>query len=115
MSAGRLRRRVFIAVAFGALTSTVAADGPRVPSELARDLAGLDGVRVTVAGTLGEVRTHISKRGERSYSFRVADEHAAVVVLASTRPACAPGARVIAHGIVDGRSRRLDATTVHCP
>jgi len=115
VSADRTRRSLLVLIACGTLVATAAADGPRLPSEVARDLSGLDGTRVTVVGTLGRVRTHISKRGERSYSFPVSDERAAVAVLASTRPACDAGARVIAHGIVDARSRRVDAATVQCP
>ena len=115
MSFARTGRRVLIAVACMALTAAAGADTPVLPSELARNIAGLDGQRVTVAGTLGQVRTHISKKGDRSYSFPVSDEHAAVAVLTPTPPACRRGARVIAQGIVDGRARRLDARTVACP
>ena len=115
MSLARTGRRVLIAVVCGALTTAAGADAPVLPSELARNITGLDGQRVTVAGTLGRVRTHISKKGERSYSFPVSDEHAAVAVLTPTPPACRQGARVIAQGIVDGRARRLDARTVACP
>ena len=105
-------RCVLLALACGTLTAAAGADTPVVPSELARNIAHLDGQRVTVAGTLGQVRRHISKKGDRAYSFPISDEHAAVAVLTSTPPACRAGARVIAQGIVDGRARRLDARTV---
>ena len=114
MSLARTGRRVLIAVACGTLTAAAGAD-PVLPSELARNIARLDGQRVTVAGTLGQVRRHISKKGDRAYSFPISDEHAAVAVLTPTPPACRQGARVIAQGIVDGRARRLDARTVACP
>jgi len=115
MSLGRAGRRALIAVACGALVGAAGADTPVLPSELARNITGLDGQRVTVAGTLGRVRTHISRKGDRSYSFPVSDEHAADAVLTPTPPACRQGARVIAQGVVDGRARRLDARTVACP
>jgi len=105
-------RCVLLALACGTLTAAAGADTPVVPSELARNIAHLDGQRVTVEGTLGQVRRHISKKGDRAYSFPISDEHAAVAVLTSTPPACRAGARVIAQGIVDGRARRLDARTV---
>ena len=115
MSLARTGRRVLIAVVCGALTTAAGADAPVLPSELARNIASMDGQRVTVAGTLGQVRRHISKKGDRAYSFPISDEHAAVAVLTPTPPACRQGARVIAQGIVDGRARRLDARTVACP
>jgi len=106
---------VALALACGMAGATAGADAPVPPSDLVRDFAGLDGKHVAVAGTIGQIRTHVSKRGERAYSFSVSDERAAVAVLTSSPPACRPGARVIAHGIVDGRSRRIDATVVSCP
>ena len=115
MSLARPGRCLLIVVACGALTAAAGADTPVLPSELARNIARLDGQRVTVAGRLGQVRTHISKKGDRAYSFPVSDEHAAVAVLTPTPPACRQGVRVIAQGIVDARARRLDARTVACP
>ncbi len=77
-------------------------------------LAGLDKMQVTVAGKLGQVHAHLSKKGERSYSFSLSDDANAVTVLARTRPACAPGTRVEVDGIVDRLSRRIDASRVSC-
>jgi hypothetical protein len=114
MSLARLVASVVVA-ALWASVMPAAAETSTGLADLARDIRRFDGKQVTVAGTLGKTRTHVSKRGERSYSFLVWGEGGAVAVLTSTPPACRPGARVTAHGIVDGRARRVDATTVLCP
>ncbi len=106
--------RVLVVLVCAALTPAAHAE-PAVPlPELARDLRAFDGQRVTVEGTFSQVRTHISKKGVRSYSFRVSQAGSAIAVLMSTPPGCRPGSRVTAQGIVDGRARRVDATSVTC-
>jgi hypothetical protein len=111
----RARRSTVVVAMCAALAAAAGAETIVPPSDLLRDIKSLDGKHVTVAGTLGRVRTHISKRGDRSYSFRVSDDHATVAVLSTTPPACHQGARVVAQGIVDGRAGRVDATSVSCP
>ena len=99
-----------------ALPAGAGADVAREPSAITSDLKSLDGKRLTLTGTFGRARTHFSKKGERSYSFRISDSTGAtIVVLTPTPPACRAGAHVVAEGIFDARARRLDAMSVACP
>ena len=109
-------RGVWAALLVTAATALAVAAGeaPVTPSEIVRQLADLDGAHVTVTGTLGQVRTHVSKKGERSYSFSLSDDTQAVTVLTRARPGCRPGGQVVVEGIVDRLSRRIDASLVSC-
>jgi hypothetical protein len=86
---------------------------PMSIEELLRDNAQLQGTSVTVLGTLRDVRAHLSKHGERRYSFELNDRGHSITVVAPSPPDCSVPSRVAVTGIVQ-RPLRLDALHVVC-
>jgi len=81
--------------------------------DIVRESTRLEGASVTVLGTLTDARTHLSKRGERQYSFQLNDRGRAIAVVSVSPPGCPEQSRVAVTGIVQ-RPLRLDATRVVC-
>jgi hypothetical protein len=82
--------------------------------ELLDDPSNFDGRPVAIQGTFGRLQTHVTRKGNRYYTFQLVQRERDVLVAVQDRPACSVGALVRVQGRFDGPKKRVDATMVTC-
>lgn len=83
-------------------------------SQILDDPASFDGQSVVLEGTLTKLQTHLSRKGDRYYSFRLSDGGRHLFVVAQGRPECGQGMPVTIEGRFERATKRVDATAVRC-
>ena len=101
---------------FAALAATIEHGhaGEMRLSELLDKPSNFDGRPVALQGTFGRARAHITRKGNRYYTFQLAQQGREVLVVVQDRPSCKVGALVRVKGRFDAPEKRVDAATVTC-
>ena len=76
--------------------------------------SSFDGRPVALQGTFGKLQPHVTRKGNRYYTFELGQDGRDVLVAVQDRPSCTVGALVRVKGRFDGLTKRVDATTVTC-
>jgi hypothetical protein len=97
----------------GAAVERGHADDMRL-GELLDNSASFDGRPVVLQGTFGRLEAHVTRKGNRYYTFQLVQRERDVLVAIQDRPSCTVGALVRVKGRFDGPKKRVDATTVTC-
>jgi len=82
--------------------------------ELLDSPSSFDGRPVALEGTFGRLQAHVTRKGNRHYTFELGQDGRDVLVAVQDRPFCTVGALVRVQGRFDGPRKRVDATTVTC-
>jgi len=82
--------------------------------ELLDNPSSFDGRPVALEGTFGRLQAHVTRKGNRYYTFQLGQDGRDVMVAVQDRPSCTVGALARVQGRFDGFTRRVDATTVTC-
>jgi hypothetical protein len=82
--------------------------------ELLDDPSNFDGRPVGLQGTFGRLEAHVTRKGNRYYTFQLIQRRREVLVAVQEKPACSVGALVRVQGRFDGSTKRIDAATVTC-
>ncbi len=97
----------------GAASQNGNAEGVRV-GELLDNSSSFDGRSLTLRGTFARLQTHITRKGNRYYTFELVQNERGVLVVIQDRPPCHVGALVHVKGRFNGLNKHLDATEVTC-
>jgi hypothetical protein len=82
--------------------------------ELLDNASSFDGRPVALEGTFGRLQAHVTRKGNRHYTFQLGQDGRDVLVAVQDRPSCDVGALVRVKGRFDGPNKRVDAATVTC-
>jgi hypothetical protein len=82
--------------------------------ELLDNSSNFDGRSVALQGTFARLEAHVTRKGNRYYTFQLGQDGRDVLVAVQDRPSCAVGALARVQGRFDGLTRHVDATTVTC-
>jgi hypothetical protein len=91
-----------------------AAAGETRLEEVLQDPSRFDGRSVVLRGTLTRLQSHVSRKGNRYYTFALTEGGRDILVLAQARPDCKEGAIISVHGQFDRATKRIDAKAVEC-
>jgi YcxB-like protein len=113
--AGRPTALPLVAVVGAGVLMAVAGHAGEVPlRELLDHPSNFDGRSVALQGRLGRLQTHVTRKGNRYYTFELAQQGRDVLVAIQDRPSCGAGVVVRVKGRFDAPKKRVDATAVTC-
>ncbi len=111
----RVRSVAWLAIlaVLGAAVDAAVAEETRL-SDLLRDPSSFDGRSLVLHGTLTRLQTYTSRKGHRSYTFRLSEGSREVLVLMNGRPTCERETAVTVRGRFEASTKHIDATEVAC-